>query len=61
MEKLKAFGCILLFGMSCFIYGGYVYGAINCHVVIEPHRWILTALFGLFFLFLGIEKIKELY
>jgi len=60
MEKFKAYGCIMLFGMSCFIYGGYLYGTLNCNVVVKPHQWFLTGLFGLFFLFLGIDKIKNL-
>ena len=60
MEKLKAYGCLLLFGISCFIYGAYTYITINTDETIEPHRWILTGMFGLFFLLIGISKIKEL-
>ena len=60
MEKLNAYGSLFMFALACFTYGGYVYGAINCDNVPEPHRWVLTGLFGIFFLINAIDKIKKL-
>lgn len=59
MEKLKAYGYIAMFGISCMIYGAYLYGTLNYDLVVKPHQWFLTGFFGLFFLVLGIEKLKK--
>ena len=60
MEKLKAYGAIFLFGISCFTYGGYVFGVLNCNKTVEIHQWILTGGFGLMFLIYGVNKIKTM-
>lgn len=60
MEKLKAYGYIALFGISCMTYGAYLYGTLNYNVTVQPHQWILTGMFGLFFLVSGLDKIKKL-
>ena len=60
MEKLKGYGAIFMGCLSCFMYGAYVDGVIHRGITIEPHRWILTGMFGLFFMFYGIDKIKKL-
>ena len=60
MKKIKAYGAILMFGISCFTYGGYVWSVFNCNETVKPHQWIITGICGLGFLIYGITKIKEI-
>jgi len=59
MEKIKAYGSLFLGCLSCFNYGLYVGNILNGKTV-EPHRWFLTGLFGLYFIVYSIDKIKKL-
>jgi hypothetical protein len=59
MEKLQAYGAIFLGCLSCFTYGIYA-ASTAVGREIEPHRWVLTGLFGIGFLVYGLKKYKEL-
>jgi len=50
MEKLKLFGCLFLALLACFTIGLYASSEFRFGVPVEPHRWIMTTLFGIFFL-----------
>ena len=50
MENLKIFGSLFLAMLRCFILGAYATNTFNSIQTIEPHRWFMTILFGLFFL-----------
>jgi hypothetical protein len=50
MEKLKTFGCLFLAMVSCFNIGLYASSTFRYNEPIEPHRWIMTSMFGLMFL-----------
>lgn len=60
MEKIKTFGSLFLAMLSCFTLGMYTYVTINQIEKIEPHRWVLTSLFGLMFLLIFLDKYKKL-
>ena len=60
IEKIKGYIALSLVGLSCFNYGGYTYGVLNCGRIVEPHQWILTGLFGIYFLIYGITRFKNL-
>lgn len=60
MKKLEAYGCIFLGCVSCFTYGMYTYSTMHNIRVVEPHQWILTGLFGIFFMVMGLDKYKNL-
>jgi hypothetical protein len=59
MEKLKTIGCILLFAMSCLTIGAYITHVSYNISVVKPHQWVMTPMFGLFFLFCFIDRIKN--
>lgn len=59
MEKFKAFGSIFLGMVACFIIGAYAESTIHGGKYIEPHRWAITSLFGLYFLISGILRVKR--
>lgn len=44
--------------LSAFILGAYTYGVLH-GATVEPHRWFLTSLFGVFF-FLVSKKNKQI-
>lgn len=58
MNKLKTFGCLFLAMLSCFTLGLYActvkYGG-----TIEPHRWVMTSMFGLMFLVFFLSDYKK--
>ena len=49
MEKLITFGCLFLAMVSCFTLGLYAASLKYGHEI-EPHRWVMTSMFGLMFL-----------
>jgi hypothetical protein len=58
-NKTKGIIFLLLFGLACVIYGGYLYATLHEMKEVEIHQWTLTGLFGLFFLLRGIDKIEN--
>ena len=61
MDKLKAYGSLVLAMISSFNLGLYVASDIIFKIKeVNPHQWFLTSFFGLFFLVLGIEKVRKL-
>lgn len=61
MEKLKAYGSLVLAMIGTFNLGLYVASSIIYEMrEVNPHQWFLTSFFTLFFLVLGIEKVKKL-
>lgn len=49
-EKIKTFGCLFLAMLDCFIIGLYASSTFVQNKPIEPHRWVITILFGIMFL-----------
>lgn len=61
MEKLKAYGSLVLAMISAFNLGLYVAADIIFKVKeVNPHQWFLTSIFGVFFLVAGIEAVRKL-
>lgn len=58
-NKLKATLFLLLFGLACYVLGMYTISYMTDFRQLQPHQWILTSLFGLMFLGLGIGKLTE--
>lgn len=56
MEKFKIYGCLFLALLSCFLLGTYTVSV----KPIELHRWIITSLFGLFFLVVFLTDYKNI-
>lgn len=57
MKYIKTYGSLLLSYVAVFTLGGYTYGATRGLETIEPHRWVITTLFGL--MFLGLFLINK--
>ena len=60
MEKFKAYGSVFLAMLSCYTLGLYSMSSMYHIKGVEPHQWILTSLFGIIFLIIGIKKISKL-
>lgn len=59
MDNLKKYGSLILFMLACFNLGVYAMAVrYNIHPV-EPHRWFLTSILGVFFLTCFIDYVKE--
>lgn len=56
---MKKYLFLLLFGLSCFIYGLYTISTISGYKEVKPQQWVLTGVFGLFFLGLAVEEFKK--
>ena len=59
MEKIKTYGSLFLVLVASFVLGGYSMGVIYNIKPVEPHQWILTSLFGLYFLMISINRLKK--
>lgn len=46
-NNIKAYFCLFMAFLSAFIYGIYVTSTFAMNKTIEPHRWVITGLFGL--------------
>jgi drug/metabolite transporter (DMT)-like permease len=60
-DKIKTYGGLLLALLGTFVLG--LYTAITKHTdqLIEPHQWVLTSMFTIFFLLLFIERVNNKY
>lgn len=58
--KLKTFGALFLAMLSCFNLGAYTTFTLVMNKTVEPHRWILTILFGLMFLVYFLDEYRKL-
>lgn len=59
IEKFKTYGCLFLSLMAAFMIGAYTDATVNSTKIIEPHQWLFTSFFGLFFLATFIKKISS--
>jgi hypothetical protein len=59
MENFKTYGCLVLALLSAFILGCYTMGVQYNIKPVEVHQWVLTSVFGLMFLIIGISKLKR--
>lgn len=55
MRNLKAFGYLFLTVLSAFMLGNYA----SSIQEIEPHRWVFTSFFGLWFLGMFLSEYKN--
>lgn len=46
-NKFMSYFCLFMALLSAFIYGTYVTSTFAMNKTIEPHRWVITGLFGL--------------
>ena len=60
MEKIKAYGALLLGLISAFNLGVYAVLTKNHIKEIQIHHWFLTIAFGAYFISVFISKIKNL-
>lgn len=58
-NKTKGIICICLAMLGSFTYGIYALGTFTGTRTIEPHRWVLTGMFGLMFLLQGIYHLSK--
>jgi hypothetical protein len=56
---MKKYLFLLLFGVSCFIYGMYTIGTIENIRPVKPFQWVMTGFFGLFFLGMAVDEFKK--
>ena len=59
MNKFKTYGCILLGCISFFLYGIYASETKHGNPP-KPHQWVLTGIFGIYFMSNGINNLKKL-
>lgn len=59
MENIKGVLLILLGCLASFILGLYTATEVKADIDIPWYRWILTSIFGLFFLSEGINKLMK--
>jgi hypothetical protein len=59
MQKLKTYGSLFMAMFSCFNLGLYASSTFRYHESIEPHRWIITSMFGLMFLGLFFVEYRK--
>ena len=57
-KKLKGIGCLILALLSAFTYGAYTYGSLHGREI-EPHRWVLTGIFGIMWCFLAVSYLSQ--
>ncbi len=50
MKNVKIYGSLFLAMLDCFILGLYASSTFRYNEPVEPHRWMLTSLVGIFFL-----------
>ncbi len=60
MKKFKTYGSLFLAMLDCFILGLYSASQFKYNEPIEPHRWIMTTIFGVMFLCLFFKNYSEL-
>ena len=58
-EKLKGYGSFLLALICAFIIGCYTAAVFFDIKPVNTHQWIMASLFMMYFLSLGIEKIRK--
>ena len=58
-EKLKMYVCFLLALICAFIIGCYTAAVFFDIKPVNTHQWIMASLFMMYFLSLGIEKIRK--
>ena len=56
---MKKYLFLILFGLSCFIYGAYTVSTISGFNKVKPQQWAITGVFGLFFLGLTVQEFKK--
>lgn len=59
MSTIKKYGSLVLFMLSCFLYGSYVDAIVNCGKTVELHQFVMTGLVGIYFLVEFIDRIKN--
>lgn len=59
MKNFKLYGSLFLAMLSCFILGLYASSTFKYNEPIEPHRWMMTSLFGLMFLLNFLIEFKK--
>ena len=58
-NKQKGIGCIILAMLSAFTYGIYTVSTVGQLKYIEPHRWVLTGLFGIMWVYLAVQYLTK--
>lgn len=56
---MKKYIFLLLFAISCFMYGVYTWSTITKTKEVKQHQWVLTGFFGLMFGLLTINEFKK--
>lgn len=56
---MKKYFFLVLFAMSCFMYGVYSISVIENIKPVKTHQWVLTGFFGLFFLGLAVNEFEK--
>ena len=59
MKKIKTYGSLFLAMLSCFTIGLYAASELKYNEPIDLHRWIMTSLFGLMFLWYFLTNYKN--
>jgi hypothetical protein len=59
MERFKTYGCLILGLMACVTFGAYITHTNYEISAVPTHSWVLTPLFGGWFISLFIKRVKE--
>ena len=50
MQYIRTYGSLFMAMLACFVLGLYSASTFKYGQFIEPHRWVITSIIGLFFL-----------
>jgi hypothetical protein len=59
MNNIKKYGSLILCMLSCFTLGMYTMAVKYNIKPVEPHQWLLTSTFGIFWLVSFIYYLKK--
>jgi FtsH-binding integral membrane protein len=59
MENIKTYGSLLLAMLATFILGSYTTLVKYNVEQVEPHRWFMTIMVGIYFIIVFIERIRK--
>ena len=59
MKNIQTFGSLFLAMLSCWTLGTYSSSTFKYDEPVDPHKWIMTSLFGLMFLVFFLDDYRK--
>jgi hypothetical protein len=59
MNNIKKYSSLILFMANCFTLGMYTMAVKYNIKPVEPHQWLLTSMFGIYFLMCFINYLQK--